>query len=55
LIYVLFFVGVTAVWGWTFAVVKNAIAEYPTLPFLRLRFLLAPLKFKTPEHEPSKT
>jgi hypothetical protein len=41
LIYVLFFVGVTAVWGWTFVVVKNAIAEYPTLPFLQLRFLLA--------------
>ena len=31
----------TAVWGWTFVVVKNAIAEYPTLPFLQLRFLLA--------------
>jgi drug/metabolite transporter (DMT)-like permease len=41
LIYVLFFVGVTAVWGWTFVVVKNAIAEYPTLPFLELRFILA--------------
>ena len=41
MIYVLFFVGVTAVWGWTFVVVKNAIAEYPTLPFLQLRFLLA--------------
>jgi drug/metabolite transporter (DMT)-like permease len=41
LIYVLFFVAVTAVWGWTFVVVKNAIAEYPTLPFLQLRFLLA--------------
>ena len=33
--------GVTAVWGWTFVVVKNAIAEYPTLPFLQLRFILA--------------
>jgi drug/metabolite transporter (DMT)-like permease len=41
LIYVLFFVGVTAVWGWTFVVVKNAIAEYPTLPFLQLRFIIA--------------
>jgi drug/metabolite transporter (DMT)-like permease len=41
LIYVLFFVGVTAVWGWTFVVVKNAITQYPTLPFLQLRFLLA--------------
>ena len=33
--------GVTAVWGWTFVVVKNAIAEYPTLPFLQLRFIVA--------------
>jgi drug/metabolite transporter (DMT)-like permease len=41
LIYVLFFVAVTAVWGWTFVVVKNAISQYPTLPFLQLRFLLA--------------
>ncbi|HXC77264.1 MAG TPA: DMT family transporter [Candidatus Acidoferrum sp.] len=41
MIYVLFFVGVTAVWGWTFVVVKNAIAEYPTLPFLQLRFIVA--------------
>ncbi|HEY2594897.1 MAG TPA: EamA family transporter, partial [Chloroflexota bacterium] len=41
MIYVLFFVAVTAVWGWTFVVVKNAIAEYPTLPFLQLRFILA--------------
>jgi drug/metabolite transporter (DMT)-like permease len=41
LIYVLFFVAVTAVWGWTFVVVKNSISQYPTLPFLQLRFLLA--------------
>ena len=33
--------GVTAVWGWTFVLVKNAISQYPTLPFLQLRFLLA--------------
>lgn len=32
---------VTAVWGWTFVVVKNALTHYPTLPFLELRFLLA--------------
>jgi drug/metabolite transporter (DMT)-like permease len=32
---------VTAVWGWTFVVVKTAISHYPTLPFLGLRFLLA--------------
>ncbi len=29
------------VWGWTFVLVKNAITQYPTLPFLELRFLLA--------------
>ena len=32
---------VTAVWGWTFVVVKNALTHYPTLPFLELRFVLA--------------
>lgn len=32
---------VTAVWGWTFVLVKDAITQYPTLPFLELRFLLA--------------
>jgi drug/metabolite transporter (DMT)-like permease len=32
---------VTAVWGWTFVVVKDAIAQYPTLSFLALRFVLA--------------
>ena len=31
----------TAVWGWTFVVVKDAIAQYPTLPFLAIRFALA--------------
>lgn len=34
-------VGVTAVWGWTFVLVKDAISQYPTLPFLEIRFLLA--------------
>jgi drug/metabolite transporter (DMT)-like permease len=34
-------VAVTAVWGWTFVLVKDAITQYPTLPFLELRFLLA--------------
>jgi len=33
----------TAVWGWTFVLVKDAITQYPTLPFLQLRFLLAVL------------
>ena len=34
-------VGVTAVWGWTFVVVQDAIALYGVLGFLALRFLLA--------------
>jgi drug/metabolite transporter (DMT)-like permease len=32
---------VTAVWGWTFVLVKDALTHYPTLPFLQLRFVLA--------------
>jgi drug/metabolite transporter (DMT)-like permease len=40
-IYVLLLLGVTAVWGWTFVVVKDAIAQYPTVPFLALRFAIA--------------
>ena len=32
---------VTAVWGWTFVLVKDAVTHYPTLPFLQLRFILA--------------
>ena len=31
----------TAVWGWTFVLVKDAITLYPTLPFLAIRFTLA--------------
>ena len=31
----------TAVWGWTFVLVKDAITQYPTLAFLQLRFVLA--------------
>lgn len=34
-------VAVAAVWGWTFVMVKDAVALYPTLPFLALRFGLA--------------
>jgi drug/metabolite transporter (DMT)-like permease len=41
LIYVLFLFMVTAVWGWTFVLVKDALQHYPTLPFLELRFILA--------------
>ena len=40
-LYILLLLGVTAVWGWTFVVVKDAIAELPPLPFLGLRFLIA--------------
>jgi len=32
---------VTAVWGWTFVLVKDAVSQYPTLPFLQVRFALA--------------
>ncbi len=35
--------GVTAVWGWTFTVVKDAIGLYPVVPFLAVRFMLAAL------------
>jgi drug/metabolite transporter (DMT)-like permease len=41
LIYVFFLLLVTAVWGWTFVLVKDALTHYPTLPFLQLRFILA--------------
>ena len=41
LIYTLLLVGVTAVWGWTFVVVQDAISAYGVLGFLALRFALA--------------
>jgi drug/metabolite transporter (DMT)-like permease len=41
LIYVLLLLVVTAVWGWTFVLVKDAVTHYPTLPFLQIRFALA--------------
>ncbi len=41
LLYTLLLVGVTAVWGWTFVVVQEAIAAYGVLGFLALRFTLA--------------
>ncbi len=31
----------TAIWGWTFVLVKDAISHYPTVPFLAIRFALA--------------
>jgi drug/metabolite transporter (DMT)-like permease len=34
-------IGVTAVWGWTFVVVKDAIALYGVLGFLAVRFAVA--------------
>src|SRR5918998_3798742 len=34
-------VGITAIWGWTFVVVQDAIAIYGVLPFLAARFVLA--------------
>ncbi|HET6260873.1 MAG TPA: hypothetical protein VFG99_01385, partial [Chloroflexia bacterium] len=40
-VYTLLLVAVTAVWGWTFVVVQDAIALYGVLPFLAVRFALA--------------
>jgi hypothetical protein len=40
LIYVLLLLVVTAVLGWTFVLVKGAVTQYPTLPFLQIRFAL---------------
>jgi drug/metabolite transporter (DMT)-like permease len=42
-LYVLVLTAVTAVWGWTFVVVKDSIASYPVATFLALRFGLAVL------------
>lgn len=33
--------GVTAIWGWTFLIVKDAVATYPVVSFLALRFTFA--------------
>ncbi|TCJ20050.1 DMT family transporter [Rubrobacter taiwanensis] len=41
LVYTLLLVGVTAVWGWTFVVVRDAVAVYSVLGFLALRFAVA--------------
>jgi len=45
--------GITAIWGWTFLIVKDAVATYPVLNFLALRFVvativLAPFAFRRP-------
>jgi drug/metabolite transporter (DMT)-like permease len=34
-------VGVTAVWGWTFTIVRDAVAAYGVLAFLAVRFAIA--------------
>jgi drug/metabolite transporter (DMT)-like permease len=40
-VYTALLVAVTAVWGWTFVVVQDAILLYGVLPFLALRFAVA--------------
>ena len=52
MIYVLLLVLVTAVWGSTFVLVKDAISQYPTLPFLAVRFALAALVMVVIVHRP---
>ncbi len=37
----LLLLGVVAVWGWTFVLVKQAIAEFGAVPFLAVRFAIA--------------
>ena len=34
---------VTAIWGWSFLLVKEAVADYPVFPFLAIRFTFATL------------
>ncbi len=41
ILYSLLLVGVTMVWGWTFVVVRDAVALYGVLGFLAARFALA--------------
>lgn len=41
LIRLLAILGITAIWGWTFVVVKDAIAAFPVAAFLAYRFALA--------------
>jgi drug/metabolite transporter (DMT)-like permease len=41
LLAVIALVGVTAVWGWTFVIVKDAITKMPVMDFLAVRFSLA--------------
>ena len=41
LAFALLLIGVTLVWGWTFPVVKDAVAAYGVIAFLAIRFALA--------------
>jgi len=41
LIRLLAILGITAIWGWTFVVVKDAVAAFPVAAFLAYRFALA--------------
>ncbi len=54
LIFTLLLIGVTAVWGWTFVVVRDAIVLYGVLPFLAVRFALAACAL-TPLYAPKVT
>lgn len=51
---------VTAAWGWTFVLIKQAVADTPVLPFVALRFalaalLLAPLAWRRRARATSRT
>ncbi len=37
---IFFLTGITAIWGWSFVIVKESISLYPVFSFLALRFLL---------------
>jgi drug/metabolite transporter (DMT)-like permease len=39
----LFLTGITAIWGWSFVIVKDSISVYPVFSFLSLRFFLGSL------------
>ena len=43
MLYTALLVGVTAVWGWTFVIVKDAVEDYSVLGFLTIRFAIAAL------------
>ena len=48
-------IGVTAIWGYTFVPVQEAVAIYPLFAFLAVRFgistlVLAPFAWRSPLH-----